>query len=85
MNPTPLSLPHLEHQTRRHFLRSTGQFSLGAIALKALLGQETKASPVINPLAARQPQFAPKAKRVIYLHMSGGPPNLTFSTTNPSW
>jgi len=83
MNPIPRTLPHLEHQTRRHFLRNTGQFSLGAIALNALLGQETKASPVINPLAARQPQFAPKAKRVIYLHMSGGPPNLDIFDYKP--
>ena len=27
-----------------------------------------------NPMAPRPPHFAPKAKRVIYLHMSGGPP-----------
>ncbi len=27
-----------------------------------------------NPMAVRPPHFAPKAKRVIYLHMSGGPP-----------
>jgi hypothetical protein len=27
-----------------------------------------------SPLAQRPPHFAPKAKRVVYLHMSGGPP-----------
>ncbi len=27
-----------------------------------------------NPIKPRPPHFAPKAKRVIYLHMSGGPP-----------
>ncbi|MFI5459524.1 MAG: DUF1501 domain-containing protein [Isosphaerales bacterium] len=27
-----------------------------------------------NPMALRPPHFAPKAKSVIYLHMSGGPP-----------
>jgi hypothetical protein len=27
-----------------------------------------------NPMAPRPPQIAPKARRVIYLHMSGGPP-----------
>src|SRR5690606_35314381 len=32
------------------------------------------AESVTNPLAVRPPMFAPKAKNVIYLHMSGAPP-----------
>jgi Protein of unknown function (DUF1501) len=28
----------------------------------------------LSPMALRPPHFAPKAKRVVYLHMSGGPP-----------
>ncbi|MBL9128085.1 MAG: DUF1501 domain-containing protein [Verrucomicrobiales bacterium] len=37
----------------------------------------------MNPLAVRQPHYAPKAKRVIYLHMSGGPPHLDIFDYKP--
>jgi hypothetical protein len=30
----------------------------------------------VNPLALKKPHYAPKIQRVIYLHMSGGPPHL---------
>ena len=74
----------LQHSTRRQFLNSAGQFSLGAIAMQAM---QAKASPstvaAANPLAPRQPPFAAKAKRVIYLHMSGGPPHLDIFDYKP--
>ncbi|MEW4531331.1 DUF1501 domain-containing protein [Maioricimonas sp. JC845] len=65
----------VQAQTRRHFLQNC-QTGLGAIALATLTGQAAPAAPqaVPNPLTPRQPHFAPKAKNVIYLHMSGGPP-----------
>jgi hypothetical protein len=40
-------------------------------------------TPAVNPLAVRSPHFAPKAKRVIYLHMSGGPPHLDLFDYKP--
>src|SRR5919201_1103536 len=59
-------------QTRRQFLKSTG---LGAIALAGLLQRDGQAAPSsANPMAPKPPHFAPKAKSVIYLHMSGAPP-----------
>src|SRR5213078_2108134 len=71
----------------RCFLRTAGQFSLGAIALAALgnrAGGATALAPqVSNPLAPRQPHFRPKVKRVIYLHMSGGPPHLDLFDYKP--
>ncbi|MFG0333634.1 MAG: DUF1501 domain-containing protein [Maioricimonas sp. JB049] len=65
----------LQAQTRRHFLKDC-QTGLGAIALATLMGDVAPAAPqpVQNPLSPRQPHFAPKVKNVIYLHMSGGPP-----------
>src|SRR5438105_2348379 len=67
-------------QTRRAFLRGSG-LGLGALALGGLLDGEGAAAGAIkhlpksgSPLAPRKPHFAPKAKRVIYLHMSGAPP-----------
>ena len=82
MNP---HLAHLQHLTRRNFLRQTGQFSLGAIALNALLGGKAQASvdPNANPFLPRKPHFPAKAKRVIYLQMSGAPPHLDIFDYKP--
>lgn len=53
--------------TRRHFF-SRAAAGLGGIALSSLLGRDLLAGG-LPPLA----HFAPKAKRVIWLFMSGGP------------
>ncbi len=75
---------HLLHQTRRQFLQRTGQLSLGAIALQVLSGTGTKAAAdEANPFAVRPPHFPAKVKRVIYLHMSGGPPHLDIFDYKP--
>ena len=44
----------------------------GAVALAAL-SKETAFAATQNPLAAKQPHFAPKATNVIFLYMDGGP------------
>ena len=81
MNP---QLHQLQNQTRRHFLRGAGQFSIGAIALEALLGSKASAvTPVLNPFAPRPAPAPAKVKRVIYLHMSGGPPHLDIFDYKP--
>jgi hypothetical protein len=74
---------HLHHSTRRHFLKG-----MGAIALSALFGCNSEAlkNPPIdmkNPLAARSPHFAGKAKRVIFLHMAGAPSQLELFDYKP--
>lgn len=57
----------LRRLSRRKFLgQSTG---LGAAALATLLGRDAHAAPLPG-----LPHFAPKAKRAIYLHMVGAPP-----------
>src|SRR6185503_778195 len=43
----------------------------GSLALAGLLGE--KASAAANPLAPKLPHFRPRAKRVIFLFMQGGP------------
>lgn len=65
-------------RTRRHFLQ-TGSLGLGSLALGTLLDRPTRAAPpgpatADNPLAPRRPPLAPRAQRVIYLSMSGAPP-----------
>jgi hypothetical protein len=83
MNPY---LDSLAHTTRRHFLKESAA-GVGAIALSSLLGRNAMAAPgsiaATNPLAARLPHFAPKAKRVIYLHLTGSPPNLDLFDYKP--
>ncbi len=63
--PNELALP-----SRRSFLQRSG-FGLGSVALGTLL-HEAKAAPV-NPLAARPPLFPAKAKRIVWLFMTGAP------------
>ena len=77
-----MNLSNLLHTTRRQFLHSAGQFSLGAIALDALLGNNAEAATP-NPMAPRKPHFPAKAKRVVYLHMSGAPPHLDILDYKP--
>src|SRR3954467_119355 len=76
----------LRHITRRHFLKES-QVGLGAIALASLLADDAPASPdagtIVNPLAPKAPHFAPKAKRVIYLHLTGSPPHLDLFDYKP--
>lgn len=62
--------------TRRHFLQRS-QFGLGGIALLSLLNRTAVGladEALESPLAVRPPAIAPRAKNVIYLHMSGAPP-----------
>src|SRR4051812_37554054 len=75
---------HLQLQTRRHFFK-TCQLGFGGLALSSLLGRDLPAatSPVVNPLAPKKPPFAPKAKRVIYLHLTGSPPHLDLYDYKP--
>jgi hypothetical protein len=75
-----IHLQRIQHQTRRHFLRSAGQFSLGAIAMEALSG---RAQAVTDPLAPKPAPSFGRVKRVIYLHMSGGPPHLDIFDYKP--
>jgi hypothetical protein len=79
------NLHWLQAQTRRHFLQSAG-VGLGAAALTGLLQQDGHAAPaddVINPLSPKLPHFAAKAKRVIYLHLTGSPPHLDMYDYKP--
>ena len=76
----------LHSQTRRHFLQSAG-FGLGALGLGSLLGScgnsNTETSATTEAMGAKIPQFAPKAKRVIYIHMAGAPSQLELFDYKP--
>lgn len=57
--------------SRREMLRNSST-GFGALALAGLLADDAK-SATQGPLAPRQPHFPPKASRVIFLFMHGGP------------
>jgi hypothetical protein len=60
----------LQFQTRRHFLRNSA-VGIGSLAFADLLRAD---APPTNPLAVKAPPLPAKAKHIIYLHMSGAPP-----------
>ncbi|MBS1856968.1 MAG: DUF1501 domain-containing protein [Acidobacteria bacterium] len=67
-------------ETRRRFF-ARGARGIGALALATLLGEErAAAAPVVNGPAVGGlpglPHFPPKAKRCIYLHLVGAPPQM---------
>jgi len=99
MSPTPHSAPapHSRaafcHRTRREFLWQAGG-GFGAAALTSLLSgdgffpraaaAEPNANAQRNPLAAKPPMFAPKAKSVIWLFMYGGPSHIDTFDYKPA-
>jgi len=73
--------PLFQHQllqTRRQFFGHTG-LRLGGLALASLLGEQRTAGAAANltapvfPALPGFPHHPPRAKRLIYLHMNGGP------------
>lgn len=66
--------------TRRDFFFRHA-YGLAGAGLFHLLGQESKAAP--SPGILTQPHYPPKAKRVIYLFMSGGPSQLDLFDYKP--
>ncbi len=81
--------PHdiLPPTNRRLFLRSSA-LGLGGFALAHLLHSDTAAAdrgdkPLGSPGVLAEPHFPPKAKRIIYLFMAGGPSQLDLFDHKP--
>ncbi len=77
-------------RTRREFLWQTGA-GFGAVALADMLSRDgffSSASAAdntsANPLAAKPPHFAPKAKSIIFLFMYGGPSHIDTFDYKPN-
>ncbi|MCI0376677.1 MAG: DUF1501 domain-containing protein [Gemmataceae bacterium] len=69
-------------QTRRYFLKRTS-LGLGMAAVASLLDSPVTAQTVAVPGTLRQTHFAPRAKRVIYLFMAGGPSHVDLFDPKP--
>jgi hypothetical protein len=76
----PISNPRLNRrQVLGHFANG-----FGLLALANLFAEETSASTSTqSPLAVRSPHYSPKAKRVIFLFMSGGPSHVDTFDPKP--
>jgi hypothetical protein len=76
----------LQAITRRQFFGrcATG---VGSVALASLLNEQVfgARTPEVadNPLAPKNPHFAPRAKRAIYIHMAGSPSQLDLFDYKP--
>ncbi len=73
--------------TRRHFFNRSAK-GLGGVALASLLNRELSAAGAAgaspeSEARAHFPNFAPRAKRVIYLFQSGGPPQMDLFDYKP--
>ena len=68
---------------RRGLLRGAA-YGFGLFGLSDLLGDRTAlAAAAQNPMAPRAPHFAPRAKRVIFLFMHGGPSSIDIFDPKP--
>jgi hypothetical protein len=70
--------------TRRHFLQQTSA-GLSALALSSMLGADGFAADggKLDPLAAKKPHHAPRAKSVIWCFLEGGPSHLDTFDPKP--
>src|SRR6516165_1510419 len=80
-------LPHVPRfQSRREFLFKAGG-GFGALALASLLQRDGliagESVAKAGPFAPKAPQFKPKAERVLFLFMEGGPSHLDTFDPKP--
>ena len=77
--PGPFGTPPT---SRRDFLRTAGN-GFGMLALSSLLQNEARAAAPLNPLAPHAGHFPTKAKRCIFLFMTGAPSQLDLYDPKP--
>ncbi|EEF57986.1 DUF1501 domain-containing protein [Pedosphaera parvula] len=87
-NPHPIFKDYVRYETRRQFFRR-GASLMGAAALGMLAPGLAKGAEKVASLSHAKnqpigPHFAPRAKRVIYLHMVGGPPQMDLYDYKPA-
>lgn len=79
------SLAHRQRLSRRKMLVDTGA-GFGSVALAGMMGQSTSqgATAPASPLSVKQPHQKPRAKRVIFLFMEGGPSHMDTFDPKPA-
>ena len=56
----------------------------GLLGLSSLLADDAAAAMSSDPMAPKSPHFAPRAKRVIFLFMNGGPSHVDTFDPKPA-
>jgi len=86
MNP---AIEYHEYLTRRRFFEGAG-LKVGGVALASLMGRKAFGATAaqanadaVHPPLPGFPNFVPKAKRLIYLHMNGAPSQLDLFDYKP--
>ena len=75
---------YIKIQSRREFLAKSAM-GFGTLGLASLMNPATLSAEnnIVNPALPTLPHFAPKAKRVIYLHQSGAPSQMDLFDYKP--
>ncbi len=85
---TNIPLEYHRHQTRRNFFQGAG-LKLGGVALASMAGKTpvfaagNASTGQVHPPFPGFPHFAPKAKRLIYLHWNGAPSQIDLFDYKP--
>ena len=77
-------MPVSRRQALKQFASGFGMLGLASVLARDVMA--SNAEPAIsaaNPLALRAPMYAPRAKRVIFLFMSGGPSHVDLLDPKP--
>jgi len=83
LNPFP-SAPLSRRQMLRQFANGFGMLGLAGLLHENPFSRAFAAdAPAVNPLSVKPPQFPAKAKRVIFLFMSGGPSHVDLFDPKP--
>src|SRR2546422_19809 len=76
-------LPASALPTSRRYLLRRAACGFGLMGLASLLAEGSQAQEPANPLAPKKPHFPPRAKRVIFLFMAGGPSHVDTFDPKP--
>src|SRR5689334_21905178 len=68
--------------SRRHLLRRSAA-GFGYLALASHLAEDAAGAPAADPLAPKPPHFPPRAKRIVFLFMKGGPSHVDTFDPKP--
>jgi hypothetical protein len=77
-----LGTPEVPRVSRRHLLRRTA-CGFGLLGLRSVLADAAPSPGNTHPLAPKSPHFEPRAKRVIFLFMHGGPSHMDTFDPKP--
>lgn len=69
--------------SRRQLLQSAS-CGFGSLALAGLFSQTARAAAEASPLSPKKPHFQPRAKRVIFMFMQGGPSHVDTFDYKPA-